>query len=212
MSALPAAAYLTDFRGEREVAAGPSFVPFGRNDGAGRGAAPADTMSQRIEAARASGFADGEAAAGATLEARLAQERDAWTRELESERQAWTQGQAERLAQRLAAGLGEVEARIAQTAARVLEPFLQAELRRQAIADLQAELQTLLARDAAVSVSIAGPADLMDALRDRLADRFPGHAVTYLPGSEPDVRITVGQALLETRLAAWAARLKEAVA
>jgi hypothetical protein len=214
MSAVPAASYLTEFASDREGSASPAFVPFGRRESVSRSAASAETAARTIEAARASGFASGEAAAKAVLEARHAEDRETWARKLEAERQAWVRAEGEMLAQRLAAGLAEIETRVAQATARVLEPFLRAELRRQVIADLQAQLETLLARDAGISVTIAGPADLLEQLRERLAGRLAGNAgeVTYLPNGEPDVRIIAGRTILETRLGAWAARIAEAVA
>ena len=98
---------------------------------------------------------------------------------------------------------------MAETTARVLEPFLRAELRRQAIADLRAELEVLLRKDAGIGISVAGPEDLLQALRDRLSGT--SCAVTYLANTEPDVRIAAGQTILETRLEAWAAKIAEAV-
>jgi hypothetical protein len=209
MSAVPVASYLTDFRNDRDIAAGPAFVPFGRSGSMERSPVEDNTLSAQIEAARASGFADGEAAGKALFEARLEQERDAWTRRLEAERQAWAHAEAEKLAQRLTAELKEVEGRIAQATARVLEPLLQRALREQAIADLQAELHTLLAKDAGIAVSVAGPPDVLEALRNQLDGTAPN--IAYVPNGEPDVRITAGQTILETRLAAWAARIREAV-
>ena len=209
MSAVPAANYLTDFRRERHVTAGPSFVPFGHHE---RQSATAQTVSgaDLIEAARANGFADGETAARAVLEARLAQEREAFARQLESERRAWAYAEAEKLTQRLTSGLREMETRIAQSAARALEPLVQQGLRQQVIAQVHSELVTLLAKDAGIAVSVAGPADLLAALRERIGDSIG--AVTYAPDSEPEVRVTAGHTILETRLATWAARIKEAIA
>jgi hypothetical protein len=128
---------------------------------------------------------------------------------LASTRQGWVADEGEKLAQRLSAGLGELEARVAETTARVLEPFLQAELRRQAIAALRAELEAVLSREPGIEVGVTGPEDLLQALRDGLAGR--ACAATYHPSGEPDVRITAGQTILQTRLAAWVARIEEAL-
>jgi hypothetical protein len=117
MSAFPAASYLTEFGRDGEAS-------LRRRDAD-------DTRRPGIEAAHASGFESGKAAAMAALEARLEAERASFAQQRASERQAWVAEEAEKLAQRLSAGLGELEARIADTTARVLEPFLGAELRRQ---------------------------------------------------------------------------------
>lgn len=194
MSAVPAASYLMDFAGD------------GRRHGGGP--AGAADIAARIEVARAGGFESGKAAASATLQARLEEQRAAFAGQLAAERKAWVEEEAHQLAQRLAASFAELEARIAEATARVLEPVLRAELRRQAIADLRADLE-LLTADAGIAVSVAGSEDLLQALRGALSGG--GRAVTYVPNGEPDLRITAGQTILETRLAAWAAKIEEAV-
>jgi hypothetical protein len=194
MSAVPAASYLTEF---------------GRDGEAALRRRSADDTSARIDAAHASGFESGKAAAMAALEARLEDQRASFARQQASERQAWVAEEAEKLAARLSAGLGELEARIADTTARVLEPFLRAELHRQVIAALRADLEALLTKEPGISVSVTGPEDLLHALRDQLSGK--ACAATYLPNGEPDVRITAGQTILETRLGAWAAKIQEAL-
>ena len=56
---------------------------------------------------------------------------------------------------------------------------------------------------------MTGPEDLLQALRGELSGK--AWAATYLPSGEPDVRITAGQTILETRLGAWAAKIEEAL-
>lgn len=187
MSALPAASYLTDFAG----------------DGVRR-----PDLAAKIEAARLAGFEAGKAVASAALEARLEEQRAAAERQRAAERQTWASEEGQKLAQRLAAGLAELEAHIADAAARALEPVLRAELRRQAIEELRADLELLLA-DASIAVTVAGPQDLLQALEAALA--AGGRTVVFQPNDKADLRITAGQAILETRLGAWAARIEEAM-
>jgi hypothetical protein len=200
MSAVPATAYLMEFGRD-------GGLPLQRRDAASL--AEADDAAARIDAAHASGFESGKAAAMAALEARLEDERASFARQLASARQAWVAEEGAKLAQRLSAGLGELEARIADTTARVLEPFLEAELRRQAIAALRAELEAVLSREPGIEVGVTGPEDLLQALRDGLAGR--ACAATYRPSDALDVRIVAGQTVLETRLAAWVAGIEEAL-
>lgn len=213
MSAMPVAPFLSEFGSPVAARRDARFVPLGRGGGAGN-AMGADAEPDRIEAARASGFASGEAAAKAALETRLAEQREAHARELVAARQAWVSGEAQRLAERLAASLGDLEARLADAASRALAPVLRAEVARQAIADLSAELELLLAKEAGIAVTISGSEDLIEALRGRLADELAGKAlsVTYQPSNAPDVRVVAGQTILETRLGAWAAKIREALA
>jgi hypothetical protein len=199
MSAVPVASYLIEFGSDGDAVSDPASPPPLGSD---------DTLA-RVEAAHASGIESGKAAALAALDARLEEQRALFARQLACERQAWAVQEADKLAARLAAGLGELEARLAEATARVLEPFLRAELRQQVIADLRAELEVLLTKEPGLSVSVAGPEDLLHALRDQLSGR--ACAVTYQPNGEPDVRITAGQTILETRLETWAAKIEETV-
>jgi hypothetical protein len=192
MSAVPAASYLTEFTGDVRLP----------------GSERAANVAARIEAARASGYESGKAAANAALETKLEQQRAAAARQLDAERQTWANEEAHKLAQRLAAGLAELEASIADAAARALEPMLTAELRRQSIAELRTDLE-LLTGVAGIAVTVCGPQDLLQALQAALSGS--GRTVTYVPNREPDLRIATGQAILETRLGAWAAKIEEAV-
>ena len=128
--------------------------------------------------------------------------------QLAAERQEWATGTGEELANRLLAAVQEFEGRVAETTARILKPFLAAELHRQAIAELQASLDMLMATDSGVSLSISGPADVLEALRGQLSGKTA--TVTYTPSDDCDVRIVAGQAVLETRLKGWMAKLDEA--
>ena len=87
---------------------------------------------------------------------------------LAAERQEWATSIGEELANRLLAAVKEFEGRVAETTARILKPFVAAELHRQAIAELQASLDALLATDSGVSLDISGPADVLEVLRQQL--------------------------------------------
>lgn len=215
MSAIPVAPFLSEFGSAAPALArcDAEFTPFRRGPAAD-GATRAAEATQSLEAARASGFASGEAAAKAILETRLAEQRETHARELAAARQAWAGGEAQRLAEALASGLRDLEARIADAAAHALAPVLRAAVARQAVDALGAELGLLLGRDGGVNLDISGPEDLIEALRAHLADGAAGKAlsVTYRPGGGPDIRIAAGETILETRLGAWAAKIEEALA
>jgi hypothetical protein len=194
MRANPAAPYLTEF-GSGTAGRSALAVVGGRD--------------QPDEAARiAQAHESGKAAAAAMLEAKLAEECAKLGQQLAAQREAWTAEQGAKLAVQLAAGLQALEAQVADAAARVLAPFLETRLKQQAIAELRADLEVLLAKDPTISLNITGPEDLLQALREQLAGSTC--AVTYTAGDACDVRITADQTLLETRLAAWKARVEEA--
>ncbi|NJO34038.1 MAG: hypothetical protein HC869_13745 [Rhodospirillales bacterium] len=97
---------------------------------------------------------------------------------------------------------------MAETTARILKPFLATELHRQAVAELQVSLGTLMAADQGISLDISGPADVLEALRQQLSGKAV--RVTYTPSDDCDVRIVAGPATLETCLKSWMAKLDEA--
>lgn len=201
MSATPAANYLTEFGAGADRSA-LAFV--------GRSMSHADDEAARIAEAHARGIEAGKAAALATTEAKLEEQRAHFARQLEAERASWAVQEGEKLSAQLVSGLCALEAQIGDAAARVLAPFLDAQLCRQAVAGLAAELEVLLAKDAGLHVSIAGSEDLLQALRKELHDKAAG-SVTYVAGDGCDVRVSADQTLLETRLAAWKAGIEEAV-
>jgi hypothetical protein len=174
----------------------------GDNDAGRQAAASKATL---VDEAFTRGFESGQAAA----EARLAEQQALQARELAAAREAWAQQEGARLAEQLAAGFGEIEARLADVAARVLAPFISAELRGRAIAHLVESLKVLQAQEHGAAVKIAGAPDLLEALRARLDGKVEN--VSYHPSQAPDVQVTVGQTVLETRLGAWVARIQEAV-
>jgi hypothetical protein len=202
MSAAPAAPYLTEFGS----AAGPSVLAM-----VGQlGLSEEEQAAARIAEAHAEGFEKGRAAALAALEPKLAEQAAQFQRQLAQERAAWAARDGDKLAGALAAGLEALEARIADAVTRILAPFLEARLCHQAVAELRAELDVLLAREPEIGLSIAGPEDLLEALRSRLSDQRC--SVTYVTSQACDVSVGAGQTLLQTRLAAWKARIEEAVA
>lgn len=204
MSAVPVSHYLADFALD-----GGSGAKHARGAAPDGGRAAAQEAAARLEEAYARGLEAGSAEARAEFAMELATQRDLFDRQLASDRQSWATDEGERIAQSLASGLRELEARIAETTARILKPFLAAELQQRAIAELAANLETLTAKDSGVSVHVSGPADLLEALRARLADKII--AVAYAPGGDCDLRVRVGETILETRLGDWMARLGEAV-
>jgi hypothetical protein len=202
MSAIPAAPYLTEFGSTK----GRPALALVRHDPASEEA----YWAAKLAEAHANGVESGKAAAMATFEAKLVEERARFAQQLAAERAAWAAQEGERLAGQLAAGQRAIETEIADAAARVLAPLLEARLCRQAIADLRGELEVLLAKDPGLGLSISGPKDLLEALRRELSDTRC--SVAYAASDACEVRVVADQTILETRLAGWKARIEEAVA
>jgi hypothetical protein len=191
MSALPAAGYLIEF--------GAKGCP----------GAPADDTATRIEEAFARGSAEGRAAARKECEAEIGRRSEEFARQLATERQAWMTETGEHLAGRLTAGLRTIEESIANSLAHVLEPFLIAELRRQAIDELVLIMRGLMSKEEGISLEVSGADDLLAALRERFAG--DGLNVRFSAAEGSDVRVNADQTTIETRLGIWVAKIKEAV-
>jgi hypothetical protein len=186
----------------------PSIAHYLRDFGPAGGSSPGRSEQCRageIEQAFARGLEQGQAAARATLEAKLAHEQKQFELALSAERQA-RQADALKFAAALAAGLVNLEQTIAQSVGRLLRPFLAARAHTQAVADLRAALEALLGKEPGIALTIAGPEHLLAGLRATL----PETAISYVANSDCEVRVTGNQTVLETRLGAWLAGLAEA--
>ena len=145
MSAVPAARFLADF------SAGGDFAP------PPAGAVKADQNSggaaAKLEEAYGRGLLNGRAAVQAQFNIKLEEQRKEFATELAAEREKWAAETGEHLANCLQAAVQEFEGRVAETTARILKPFLEAEVRRQAVAELQANLSVLVSSDPGVSTA-----------------------------------------------------------
>lgn len=200
MSAVPAAHHLEDFSLDGGTSAW--HGPAAKSDVA------KESEAAKLDEAFAHGVQQGRAAAIAEYEAKLEEQRQSFSSQLSTEREQWAAVVGAQLAARIETGLGEVQGHIAEATARILKPFLAAELHHQAIAELQAHLAALLATDSAIRLEVIGPADVLDAMRSRISDRAAN--IAFTPGSDCDVRVIAGQTTLETQLKIWLAKLDEA--
>lgn len=196
--ALPVAFYLNDVDGET-ARRGIGGHPGGSSD-----------VATRIADAHARGVLEARASAQVELDAAIARERAAQEQMVVAERQRWAAAEAGRLADLLAAGLGNVERRVAEQVARILKPMLAGHVRARAVDQLAMHLNDLLSKGESVSISISGPQDLVSVLQTRLPSDANGVVVT--PSEAPDLIVTIDETILEARLGAWAQAIGEDVA
>lgn len=199
MSAVPAASYLTEF--------GIQDVPGASAEKAG---AAQKELQSKIDDAFARGEKAGRAAVQTEFDAKSAGQQALYMKRLELERHKWAISTGEDLATRLQAGLKDIENNLADAAARILRPFLEEELHRRTIAELQTNLEALISTEPTVGLQISGPADILDALREKLGEKAPA-GITFEVTDGADVRSVTGQATVETRLKEWRATLEEAM-
>jgi len=163
----------------------------------------------KLEEAYAKGYEAGKAEGLAELEDRLEENRAYHARQLELERLTWTSREAEKLAEQIADGFGEIRARLSEATARILRPFLRELIQRQAISELVDELDMLLGADEGITLEISGPEDLLDRLREKLEGR--NLSVLFAINDDVDLRIVIGQTILETCLGTWMRKVEERI-
>lgn len=200
MTAIPLARFLVEFGTDSDRNADGSH-PDARTE-----ASWMANSKARLAESRAQGHAEGKAEAQAEFDARLEAQQKDFERQLAMARQIWVAAEGNALSAAFLQALQELETRLAETAARILQPFLEAEVRRAAIAELMTTIDAVLARDEAARIDISGPDDLLGTLRARLGDKV---AATFSCSETCDVRVTIGYTTLETRLGAWIAAIGE---
>jgi hypothetical protein len=207
MSPAPVARFLADF--DADAGSGDAAASL-RERGWDKGAfAGVTSPAARIEAAHREGYESGRMAAQAVFDAKLAELKASQQQQLAAARRAWAAEEGAKLAERVTAGFDALEDRIANAAARALQPLLHEAVRTRAVAELTRHVQALIAKQPGVGLSIAGPEDLVVALQAGLAGA--SCAIAVRTGAEAEVRVLADQSVLETRLKDWIATLEAAV-
>ncbi|MBB5751014.1 hypothetical protein [Prosthecomicrobium pneumaticum] len=169
-------------------------------------APPQPDLKAIAEAAAAEGRRAGEAAARQAFERQRAEDQARLEERIAAERKSWSEREGDGLARALEAGLAGLERTLCDRLARVVEPFLAPAMRNRALDELAGLIRAAIAAENMPLLRVSGAPDLIDALRARLAADAP---VTFEPASGAEVTVTAGATLLETRIAAWLARLGE---
>lgn len=211
MRSLPVNRFIPDIRdnkGQRPAPA-PASGPKPMDLGEALIAKGATRPPAKLEDAYARGYDAGRAAALAELQDKLKQQQDYYAQQLSLERYTWANRESEPLAAQIADGLKEMEARIANTVARLLRPFFGEIARTQAVEELVDALEVLLGADEGLRLEVSGPEDLLEMLRGKLGGR--NVAVLFAPGEGVEVRVSAGQTLLETNLGQWMKRVEERI-
>jgi hypothetical protein len=208
MMARPVAHYLRRFGDAPELAPPPDrgvdFSPIPSRPQDASEPPPDDPLLQ-IEAARESGRAEGLEAAREEFAAELEKALRLHHEQLEAARRKWLDEEGGTLRASLAAGLAEIEVRLAQGLSKVLTPFIIDALRKQMIEELTETIAVLIGTNETIAIKVNGPADLLDILRDNLAES-PA-SIEYEVSESVDVSVRAEQTMIETQLSAWIARI-----
>ncbi|EJN15630.1 hypothetical protein PMI42_00833 [Bradyrhizobium sp. YR681] len=151
----------------------------------------------------------GQAAGVAEGDARVAEERVRSAIRLGEERAKWSDQQAGAIVSGFEAACREIESNIASSVARILLPFLADAVRDKAIGSLVEQIAALTGNSPIPVFKVTGPSELLDLVRTQLeASRRTG--IEYEVAETPEVRIVADQTVIETQIAVWGERLKDA--
>lgn len=196
MSLVPAAHFLVDFGSKEAVSKVAEEVP----DQAVAIAAEA-AWAERVEEAFARGQDEGRKAAEAEANALREEQKTLSEQALADARRDWCEEQGPKLAQQITAAIGELQNIIAESVERVLAPFVGQAVRQEAVRQLRATVEDLIATNRGITLEISGPEDLLEVMRENLSGACV--AVSYIASDAADVQIKAGASILETRIAEW---------
>jgi hypothetical protein len=151
----------------------------------------------------------GHAAAVAEADGRVAEERVRSAIRLGEERAKWSDQQADAIVSGFESACREIETNIASSVARILLPFLADAVRDKAIGSLIEQIAALTGNSPVPVFKVTGPSELLELVRTQLeASRRTG--IQYEAAETLEVRVVADQTVIETQIAVWGERLKDA--
>ncbi|MGD1017502.1 MAG: hypothetical protein ABR863_13870 [Roseiarcus sp.] len=167
-----------------------------------RETAPGPDVEARVAEAYDRGLREGAAAARAEdAESQAREQASRQQREL-AERLDFQMNEYNRLADAIAAGLDEIEQRIAAAVARILAPLLASELSKQVVDELCVHVAQLCAGGSPGLIRIRGPERLLAALRDRVASLAVD--VEFVAEDGVEATIEAQHTMISSQLQPWA--------
>lgn len=180
------------------------------------GSQPVETPD--LDAIRQAARSLGSREARAEVEAELGEHHAAALAEIEERHQAELDAlrlelsalAAEALPAAVSARADGIADGLADDIAAVIRPLLDQALADRMVAALADEIREACMIDTQTEVEVSGPAAMLEALGKLLADSHP--EMTLTESESPDLVVTMDYTRWTTRLDAWAASLKEALA
>lgn len=165
----------------------------------------AEEIERRVAEAVATVRTEERADAEWQLTEALAEQARMLRAEHEADRKTWVEGQSDRIAAAMDERFAALNKQLGIAAARALRPFLVEHLIERSVTDLATCVERLTTDGTAPVFEIAGPADLLERLAEKLGEHAA--AVSFRPDDRTDIVVTAGETLIETRLREWVARL-----
>ncbi|MGX5734420.1 hypothetical protein [Bosea thiooxidans] len=166
---------------------------------------PRQPKGPDLEAVFESGRQAGLAEQQALAQQELDRQRGESARTLDEARQRWAEEVAAPLATQISQALETLGERLADRVGRLLQPFLETELRDAACRSLIAQIGPLLAGADGAAIRVSGPALLLATLREVFP---PGGAVEFVENDRTEVTVVTAETIIETRIADWVSRLE----
>jgi hypothetical protein len=200
MRPIPIAQYLNRFERAEPTAVGaqPRANPLTQKP---LPAAAVDDVETRLRQAYERGRQEGLAAARVEADAAFASHKDEQSERAEAERVSFQVNECAKLADQIAAGMIEIEERIAETVANILRPYLAQEQTSRVTKALSENLARILSGDSPALLKISGPEFILSVLRDRLSSH-PA-PVEYSVEEGLDVTVEAQQTIIRSQLQAW---------
>jgi hypothetical protein len=188
------------------------LVPTASAEAATPAPAP-DMLAIKVQEAYQKGLAAGRALEREATEAQAAELAVDFERQLEGVRGDFSAALAENLATELRTSIETASARLSSHVATARVPFLRDGITQAAIASFVKELGDMINTTEGLSVEVACPRDIVALVRERLAEAMaargaPPGSVRCIPGDTADIRVTLNETVIETRLAEWLGRLE----
>ncbi len=122
------------------------------------------------------------------------------------DRVRWTQDESSALAEEFRKASSEIEEHLIAAVAAVLQPLVADVVKSAALRDLRHAIATLTTGGSTAKIDVAGPEDLVEALRAALdLAGSDTSSMTFAPSPEAEVTVTADNSTIRTRLAEWAA-------
>jgi hypothetical protein len=166
-----------------------------------------DRQAELVKALEAKVRAEEREVARQQLEEAVAAEKARYEEGLAAQRVIWIEQQAGPLSSLIVDGLGRIEAMLSERVANILRPFVSEAFRQQSIVEFKEVLATLLLGEEAGPMKIAGPEDLLQALKGSLGSH--GAGIEFLSGDHIEVSVTTRDTTVQTQLRAWSDRLEQ---
>jgi flagellar biosynthesis/type III secretory pathway protein FliH len=167
---------------------------------------PVDLEAERA-AAHAEGFEQGRADVQALWDEERAATAARHAEEIATLRRSLEEQAAARIETGFRSTVDTLAVCLSDQVAQVLAPVLSEVLAEKAIGDLAQMIRTALAASPAATLTVHGPLSLFDLLQQALGEEAP--QLRHVETPDLDLSVDIDEAVLVTRMSAWAASLKK---